>query len=119
MSKLGTLLLGLALIGGLLAVPDRAANATRSITNILVFVTADCADCNELEIVLKRAVDEADGRVRLTYVNAQETPEIAERYGIRYFPTVLALRHGEPTYWFVGTADDLEVVLFIQHVTSI
>lgn len=118
MRMLATLALTIAVTLAIAAAPDRDAGATRSITTVLVFTTASCAVCDELNPILDRAAAATQGRVRLVRVDVDRHPDIAERYGIRAIPTVLALRHGEPTYWFIGEATDLEVILFIDHITN-
>ena len=62
---------------------------------VLVDISADwCAPCRVLAPLLHQAVEEAQGRVRLAVVDADENMKIAGRHKVRGFPTVVAYSHG-------------------------
>jgi len=62
---------------------------------VLVDISADwCAPCRVLTPLLQQAVAEAQGRVRLAIVDADENMHIAGRHKVRGFPPVVAYSRG-------------------------
>ena len=63
---------------------------------VLVDFWADwCGPCQMLMPVLKKLVDEYDGKFVLAKVNTDEQRELAKAHGIRSLPTMHVYKHGE------------------------
>ena len=54
-----------------------------------------CGPCQMLMPVLKKLVEEYDGKFVLAKVNTDEQQELAKTHGIRSLPTMHVYRHGE------------------------
>jgi thioredoxin 1 len=63
-----------------------------------------CPPCRALEPIVRRLADESVGRVKVVTVDADESPEVAKRYGVRAVPTVLVFRKGEKVASHLGMA---------------
>jgi thioredoxin 1 len=68
------------------------------------FVARWCAPCRVMAPVVERLAAENAGRIKVVTVDTDESPRIAQRYGIRAVPTMLVFRNGERTAAHLGTA---------------
>jgi thioredoxin 1 len=59
------------------------------------FFTDWCAPCKPLAVALDELSSEIGDKVTIAKVNAEESPNIANKYGVRGFPTMLIFRGGE------------------------
>ena len=57
---------------------------------LLLFATRTCPNCRQAETLLQKA------GIPYTKVLAEESPELAARYGVRQAPTLIAVGDGEP-----------------------
>ena len=72
---------------------------------VLVDFTATwCAPCRALEPVLAKIAKEGEGRCKVVSVDGDANPELAARFGVRGFPTVVAFAHGRETGRQIGLA---------------
>ncbi len=63
-------------------------------SKLYMFSTTHCSKCPEV----KKALNEKD--VEVTYVDPEETPELAMKYMIMSVPTIVDDReHAEDKYW--------------------
>lgn len=86
---------------------------------VLVDISADwCAPCRVLAPLLERAVAEAQGRVRLAIVDADENMRIAGRHKVRGFPTVIAYSRGVEVDRFHGSQSPGFLRRFIDGVLA-
>jgi len=61
-----------------------------------------CAPCRQLEPILARLEREYAGRIAFFRVNVDLVRELAQRYDIRYLPTLVLFRDGAPADRVVG-----------------
>jgi thioredoxin 1 len=61
-----------------------------------------CAPCRMLEPVLEALAEELDGRLSFAKVNADEHPELLDRYDISGIPTLIAFQGGNEIGRIVG-----------------
>jgi thioredoxin 1 len=62
---------------------------------VLVDFTATwCAPCRALEPILEQLAVAYAGRVKIASVDGERHPELAARYGVRGFPTLIAFVGG-------------------------
>jgi putative thioredoxin len=86
---------------------------------VLVDISADwCAPCRVLAPLLQQAVAEAQGRVRLAIVDADENMRIAGRHKVRGFPTVIAYSRGVEAGRFHGSQSPGFLRRFIDEVLA-
>ncbi len=77
-----------------------------------------CGPCKQLTPVLEKAVNEAQGRVRLVKMNIDDHPSIAGQLGIQSIPAVIAFVDGRPVDGFMGAVPESQVNQFIDKVAG-
>jgi thioredoxin 1 len=80
----------------------------QEVSRSLVPVVADfwapwCVPCRVVGPILEKIAAEHPGKLTVVTVNAEENPELAARFGIMSFPTVIMLQGGEVKSLVVGT----------------
>lgn len=75
-----------------------------------------CGPCNVLGPLLEKLEAEAQGRLRLVKINADENPQLCADYGVRSLPTVVAFVDGEPVDQFVGALPEGQLRAFIERI---
>jgi len=68
------------------------------------FIARWCGPCRVMAPIVERLAAEGGGRLKVVTVDTDESPGIAQRYGVRAVPTVLVFRNGEKTAGHLGTA---------------
>src|ERR1700730_13708313 len=77
-----------------------------------------CGPCKQLGPALEKAVNEANGAVRLVKINIDENQEIARQLRIQSIPTVYAFKNGQPVDGFMGAIPESQIRTFIQGLTG-
>jgi putative thioredoxin len=73
-----------------------------------------CGPCKQLTPILEKAVQKANGAVRLVKMNIDKYPEIAGQLGVRSIPAVFAFKDGQPVDGFMGALPESQVQAFIE-----
>jgi putative thioredoxin len=73
-----------------------------------------CAPCRALTPILDKLEREYQGKWRLVKVNSDENQELAQAFGVRSIPDVLAFRDGKPVAHFLGALPESQVRAFID-----
>jgi thioredoxin 1 len=84
---------------------------------VLVDFTATwCGPCKALAPIVDKIADDFQGKVRVGKLDIDESPQIAQRFGIRSVPTVLVFKGGQKTGQHVGltTRDKLVQLLGVS-----
>jgi thioredoxin 1 len=76
---------------------------TDNFTGLLKFSAEWCAPCRAAAPLIKEAADEV--KAELMSVDIDKSPEIAEKFGVRTIPMIVAMKNGEPLDVQVGSAD--------------
>lgn len=72
-------------------------------TPVLVdFYTPWCGPCKMIAPVLEELAGEMQGKVQFTKVNADAELDVANKYGVRMFPTMLVFKNGEVVETIIG-----------------
>ncbi|AYD02901.1 thioredoxin [Neorhizobium sp. NCHU2750] len=77
-----------------------------------------CGPCKQLTPVLEKAVNGAEGRVKLVKMNIDDHPSIAGQLGIQSIPAVIAFVDGRPVDGFMGAVPESQVNEFIDKVAG-
>ena len=75
---------------------------SRHVPVLLDFWAPWCGPCRTLGPMLERLEAEAGGAWKLAKVNVDENPELAQHFGVRSIPHVVAIGNGEAVDQFVG-----------------
>jgi len=76
---------------------------------VIEFYTPTCPYCARLTPIFKKLSSEYNERMKFAMVNAAESRDIAEGYGIMGVPTLKFLCDGKPIYEIVGFKSEEEL----------
>ena len=93
-------------------------DASRTVPVIVDFWAPWCGPCKQLGPALEKAVNEANGEVRLVKINIDENPEIAQQLRIQSIPTVYAFKDGQPVDGFMGAIPESQIRTFVQQLSG-
>lgn len=79
--------------------------ASSTVPVLLDFATPWCQPCRVLEPILETIAREHGGRVKVARVDADANPDLATRFRVRGFPTVVAVVAGEERGRHVGVTN--------------
>ncbi|CAH1657356.1 MULTISPECIES: thioredoxin [unclassified Chelatococcus] len=77
-----------------------------------------CGPCKQLGPVIEKAVNAAQGKVKLVKLNIDEHPQIPGQLGIQSIPAVVAFSRGQPADGFVGALPESQVKAFIERLVG-
>ena len=66
------------------------------------FTTSWCRSCFALCLVTEDLAKEYEGRIKFVEIDAEEAPELMERYNLRALPSALLFKHSEPVKKLLG-----------------
>ena len=69
-----------------------------------------CGPCKALAPILASVATEMKGRCRVVAVDVDDSPKLAQRYGVRGVPTVVAFAGGAPRGQIVGLTSRQKLV---------
>jgi thioredoxin 1 len=73
-----------------------------------------CGPCKMLGPVLEEVATEQAGRAKVAKVNVDQSPELAERFGIRSIPTLIYFAGGEPRKQSIGVVSKRNIVSTLE-----
>ncbi len=69
-----------------------------------------CGPCKMIAPILEEIAVEQAGAVKITKLNVDENPSIAQRYGVMSIPTMLVFRDGEIDRKVVGAKGKAQLI---------
>lgn len=73
-----------------------------SVPVVVDFTAAWCAPCRALKPILRELANEHAGSIEVVTIDGDESPSIAQRYGVRGFPTLLVFASGREVARSIG-----------------
>ena len=96
------------------------AEVLKSNQPVIVDFSADwCGPCKMLAPVLDQIATEQAGRAKVTKVNVDENPSLAQRYRIQGLPTLLYFDRGEVRDQTVGLASKKAILQKLETLTKV
>jgi putative thioredoxin len=92
--------------------------ASREVPVIVDFWAPWCGPCKTLGPQLEKAVNAANGAMKMVKVNIDENPEIAQQLRIQSIPTVYAFKNGQPVDGFMGAIPESQIRTFVEQLTG-
>lgn len=94
----------------------RVLERSRQVPVVVDFWAAWCAPCRALGPVLEKEVAALGGRVELAKVDTDRAQRVAQAFGVRSIPQVMAFRGGEVVDEFVGAQPASVVRAFLARL---
>ena len=83
---------------------------------VLVDFYADwCGPCKMLTPVLESVANKLDGKVKIVKVDVDESPDLAQRFGIMSVPTMILFKKGQQAAAFSGYMPE---AMLMQNIES-
>lgn len=73
-----------------------------------------CGPCQSLAPVIEDLSHEFEGRAHVAKLNIDDSPEIAEKFGVMSIPTILVFKDGELVEKVVGLQDKSQYVTLLN-----
>ena len=75
---------------------------TASEVAVIDFSATWCGPCKMLTPVLESVANKLDGKVKIVKVDVDESPDLAQRFGIMSVPTMILFKKGQQAAAFSG-----------------
>ena len=69
-----------------------------------------CGPCKALGPVLEEVSQEVSGKIDVVKLNVDESPELAQKYGVRGIPTMAVFKNGVVVSTLVGNQPKTEIL---------
>ena len=87
----------------------------QSTVPVLVDFTATwCAPCRAVAPIVDQLAGEYDGRVKVTKLDIDESPGVAQKFGIRGVPTLMMFKGGKVVGQQVGAAPKVRLAALLN-----
>lgn len=78
-------------------------------TVIVDFYADWCGPCKMMSPIIDAIAEEKGESVKVGKINVDESPDLAEQYGIMSIPTIIIFKDGNISKTFVGVTDKGEI----------
>ena len=84
-------------------------------TVLVDFFAEWCGPCKMLTPVLESVANKLDGKVKIVKVDVDESPDLAQRFGIMSVPTMILFKKGQQAAAFSGYMPE---AMLMQNIES-
>ena len=77
-----------------------------------------CGPCKQLAPILEDLAQEFGAELKIGKINVDETPDLAQKYGVRSIPTLLLFKDGQVLVSKVGLGSQAELSQWIKSSLS-
>jgi putative thioredoxin len=91
---------------------------SRELPVVVDFWADWCGPCHALAPVLEREVEARGGQIALAKVDVDESPRLADEFGVRGIPAVKAFRNGRVVGEFAGAQSPQSVASFLDELLA-
>jgi thioredoxin 1 len=74
-----------------------------------------CGPCKMLGPVLEKVAEELGDKVLIAKINVDESPKLAQKFGVRSIPAIFILKNGKSVNQFVGLQDKGKLIQAINN----
>jgi thioredoxin 1 len=74
-----------------------------------------CGPCKMLGPILEKVAEELGDKVLIAKVNVDDSPKLAQKFGVRSIPAIFILKNGKSVNQFVGLQDKSKLVQAINN----
>jgi len=102
---------------GVLILTDK--NFDNTIKNGIVmvdFYATWCGPCKILAPIIEEIAEEANGKVKICKLDTDRCPVASYKYNIKYLPTVIIFKNGNPEYRVMGLQDKETLVKALNNI---
>ena len=82
---------------------------------VIDFSATWCGPCKMLTPVLESVANKLDGKVKIVKVDVDESPDLAQRFGIMSVPTMILFKKGQQAAAFSGYMPE---AMLMQNIES-
>ncbi len=93
-----------------------ASNPAAQGVHLVDFWAEWCGPCKIQEPIIARLAQQFSGRLRVSKVDVDSSPDIAQRLGVQGVPTLIIFKDGAEAARFVGVTDENELAQTVANL---
>jgi thioredoxin 1 len=81
---------------------------------LIDFYAEWCAPCKLIGPIVEDLAEDYEGKVKVVKINADNSPEVLAKYGVRGLPTLMIFKDGVPVDTAVGAQSAKAIKAFVE-----
>jgi thioredoxin 1 len=74
-----------------------------------------CGPCKMLGPILEKVAEELGEKVQIAKINVDDSPKLAQKFGVRSIPAIFIIKNGKIVKQFVGLQDKTQLIQAINN----